>query len=47
MIIHIEQVDTYKKHDTGKIEVRLKCDKNFRVDVSREKANEFVNWLDR
>lgn len=47
MIIHIEQVDTYKKHDTGKIEVHLKCDKNLRVDVSREKANEFVNWLDR
>lgn len=47
MIIHIGQVDTYKKHDTGKIEVHLKCDKNLRVDVSREKANEFVKWLDR
>ncbi|MDB5282702.1 MAG: LytTR family two component transcriptional regulator [Bacteroidota bacterium] len=47
MIIHIDQVETYRKHDTGKIEVHLKCDKNVVVDVSREKANEFVNWLDR
>ena len=47
MIIHVEQVDTYKKHDTGKVEVHLKCDKNIRADVSREKANEFVNWIDR
>lgn len=47
MIIHIDQVDTYKKHDTGKIEVHLKCDKNLKVDVSREKANAFVNWIDR
>ena len=46
-IIHIEQVDTYKKHDTGKIEVHLKCDKNLRVDVSREKANAFVDWVSR
>ena len=46
-IIHINQVDTYKKHDTGKIEVQLKCDKNARIDVSREKANEFVAWLDQ
>ena len=47
MIIHIEQVDTYKKHDTGKVEVHLKCDKNIRADVSREKANEFINWIDK
>ena len=47
MIIHVEQVDTYKKHDTGKVEVHLKCDKNIRADVSREKANEFVNWIDK
>lgn len=47
IIIHIDQVDTYKKHDTGKIETHLKCDKNLRVDISREKANEFVSWLDR
>jgi len=47
MIIHVDQVDTYKKHDTGKIEVHLKCDKNIRTDVSREKANEFVTWLDQ
>ena len=47
MIIHINQVETYKKHDTGKIEVHLKSDKNAQVDVSREKANEFVNWLDQ
>jgi two-component system, LytTR family, response regulator len=47
MIIHLQQVDTYKKHDTGKIEVHLKCSPNTRVDVSREKANEFVAWLDR
>ncbi len=46
-IIHVDEVETYKKHDTGKIEVHLKCDKNLKVDVSREKANEFVNWLDR
>lgn len=47
MIIHLNQVDTYKKQDTGKIEVRLKCAQNLRVDVSREKANEFVQWLDK
>lgn len=46
-IINVNQVDTYKKHDTGKIEVHLKCDKHARVDVSREKANEFVTWLDQ
>ena len=46
-IIHIDQIDTYKKHDTGKVEVHLKCDKNIRADVSREKANEFVSWLDQ
>lgn len=46
-IIHVNQVDTYKKHDTGKIEVHLKCDKLVRIDVSREKANDFVNWLDQ
>jgi two-component system LytT family response regulator len=46
MIIHIDQVDTYKKHDTGKIELQLKCDKNLRIDVSREKANDFKNWID-
>ncbi len=47
MIIHVNQVETYKKHDTGKIEVHLKCDKNATADVSREKANEFVNWIDQ
>jgi len=46
-IIQIEQVETYKKHDTGKIEVHLKCDKSLHIDVSREKANDFVNWLDQ
>ena len=46
-IIHIDQIDTYRKHDTGKVEVHLKCDKNVRADVSREKANEFVTWLDQ
>lgn len=46
-IIHIDQVKTYKRHDTGKIEVSLKCDPNTRVDVSREKANEFKTWIDQ
>ncbi len=46
-IIQIDQVETYKKHDTGKIEVHLKCDKTLHIDVSREKANDFVNWLDQ
>ncbi len=45
-IIHINEVETYKKHDTGKIEVHLKCDKNLRIDVSREKAHEFIAWLE-
>lgn len=45
-IIHIDQIDTYKKHDTGKIDVQLKCDKNIHVDISREKANDFKNWID-
>lgn len=47
MIINIDQIETYRKHDTGKIEVHLKCDKHVHADVSREKANEFVNWLDQ
>jgi DNA-binding LytR/AlgR family response regulator len=46
-IIRIDEVETYKKHDTGKVEVHLKCDKNTHIDVSREKANEFVAWLDQ
>jgi two-component system LytT family response regulator len=46
-IIHINEVETYKKHDTGKIEVHLKCDKSLHIDISREKANDFVNWLDQ
>jgi two-component system LytT family response regulator len=46
-IIHVDQVETYKKHDTGKIEVHLKCDKTLHIDISREKANDFVNWLDQ
>lgn len=45
-IIHVDAVDTYKKHDTGKIEVHVKCDKNAHIDVSREKANDFKNWID-
>jgi len=46
-IIQINEVETYKKHDTGKIEVHLKCDKTAHIDISREKANDFVNWLDQ
>lgn len=46
-IIQINEVETYKKHDTGKIEVHLKCDKSLHIDISREKANDFVNWLDQ
>jgi len=45
VLLQIDQVDSYKKHDTGKIEVHLKCDKNLRIDVSREKASAFVEWL--
>ena len=46
-IIQVNEVETYKKHDTGKIEVHLKCDKTLHIDISREKANEFVHWLDQ
>ncbi|MCW5906440.1 MAG: response regulator transcription factor [Chitinophagales bacterium] len=46
-MIAVEQVDAYKKHDTGKIEVHLKCDKNLRIDVSREKAHTFIDWIDK
>ena len=45
-IIRIDSVDTYRKHDTGKIDVVMKCDKNLHIDISREKANEFKNWID-
>jgi two-component system LytT family response regulator len=45
VLLYINQIDSYKKHDTGKIEIHLKCDKNFRIDVSREKASTFVDWL--
>lgn len=47
VLLHINQVDSYKKHDTGKIEIHLKCDKNLRLDVSREKAGSFVDWLSK
>lgn len=47
IILHINQISNYKKHDTGKTEVSLKCDKSMHVDVSREKSNEFKNWLDQ
>lgn len=45
-IIRIDSVDTYRKHDTGKIDVVIKCDKNLHIDISREKANEFKSWID-
>ena len=45
-ILHIAQIETYKKHDTGKIEVQIKADRNTRIDISREKANEFKSWID-
>lgn len=45
-IIRIDSVDNYRKHDTGKIDVLMKCDKNQHIDISREKANEFKSWID-
>lgn len=46
-IVHINQVETYKKHDTGKIEVTLRSDHKLHLDVSREKAHAFVEWLSK
>lgn len=45
-IIRIDSVETYRKHDTGKIDVVMKCDNNLHIDISREKANEFKHWID-
>lgn len=45
-IIRIDSVETYRKHDTGKIDVVMKCDNNLHIDISREKANEFKQWID-
>lgn len=45
-IIRIDSVETYRKHDTGKIDVVMKCDSNLHIDISREKANEFKQWID-
>ena len=47
MILHINQIINYKKHYTGKVEVSIKCDKNVHIVVSREKSNEFKNWVDQ
>lgn len=47
MIVHINCVENYRKHHTGKLEVHLKNQPNLTVDVSREKASDFIDWLEK
>ena len=46
MLIHKNQVLSYKKHYTGKMTVHIKLEPKMEVDVSREKSNDFLNWLE-
>lgn len=46
-IIHINAVESYKTHYSGKLIVKLKTSANYQIEISREKATVFKNWLDR
>lgn len=46
-IIHVNAVESYKTHYSGKLIVKLKTATNYQIEISREKAAIFKNWLDR
>jgi DNA-binding LytR/AlgR family response regulator len=45
-LLQIEAVDSYHKHVTGKLEVRVKGNSISVLEISREKATEFKTWLE-
>lgn len=45
-LINKSAVESIQKHFTGKIEVRVKGYDDMVIDVSREKAQDFKNWLE-
>jgi DNA-binding LytR/AlgR family response regulator len=44
-IIHISSIETYRNDSYGKVIVKLKAPINVTIDISREKAQAFKNWL--
>jgi|APTNR8051073442_1049403.scaffolds.fasta_scaffold31623_1 two-component system LytT family response regulator len=46
ILLHKNQVASYKKHYTGKMTVHIKLDPNTELDVSREKSHDFLHWLE-
>jgi two-component system, LytTR family, response regulator len=45
-IIHIDAVEGYKNHYTGKLIAKLKDPNSFELDISREKAPIFKTWME-
>ena len=46
ILLSKSQVYTYKKHYTGKMTIHIKLDPKIEFDISREKSNDFLNWLE-
>jgi DNA-binding LytR/AlgR family response regulator len=44
-IVHLNSVDSYRSHSTGKLAVYLKAPLQLELDISREKAQAFRHWL--
>jgi DNA-binding LytR/AlgR family response regulator len=44
-IIHLQAVESIRTHTTGKLTVRLRPPLQCEVDISREKAHSFREWL--
>ncbi len=44
-ILHLQTIESIRTHATGKLTVRLKPPLNLEVDISREKAPSFKEWL--
>ena len=44
-ILHIDAIDSIHQHYTGKVTVKLKAPLTAEIDVSRERAADFKQWL--
>jgi DNA-binding LytR/AlgR family response regulator len=44
-ILHLQSIESIRTHATGKLTVRLKPPLNREIDISREKAPSFKDWL--
>ncbi len=44
-ILHLQSIESIRTHATGKLTVRLKPPLNVEIDISREKAPSFKDWL--